>query len=635
MKLPSVKLLAQGTADVLKRFPLEVISALTGSIIATINIRSSYHNYEFDGSLYTRLTMLASLSLLLNLSATLFTESRQIKGATKWAYHLAACVVIFGLYFMLDPYNHGTAYLIRFFLISLSFHLLVAIAGFIGVKQINGFWQFNKTLFLRFLAAFLYGVVLYLGLAAALGSMNFLFNTEFKWDTFSTLWVWVVGVFTTLFFLAGVPDDLSALENDDSYPKGLKIFTQYVLIPLATVYVIILLSYEGKILIEWRLPKGMVSDLILGYAVFGILSLLLVYPIRNLEENKWLKSFARYFYFLMIPLIVLLFLAVGTRIFKYGITEYRYFLILLSCWLFFITVYFLVSKKQNIKLIPTSLCLLTLLSVYGPQSAFSVSEYSQKRVLTRIFEKYGAYKNGKLLSLADKKVSNKDGRRAVSTLEYLIDNHNFNSLQSYVGRDLTFIADSLSSEKNNNGKMVKVDKYTLGSKKLDWAKGYLGLSRFNWSRYSNVSDTDAVEIKAKNFRSKTNDITEVKGFDYIISGPSFKVDTELNHYQNITYKQRYDKTRNICELTLNNEKLVFEIKPLITALLKDKDLKKYRNKDEYQEEYIFPQETLELKAESKSYIVVFKIDNITFDAPKIGDQDLNITRGDFFVKVKP
>lgn len=632
MKFPSIKLLAKDTFSVFKRFPLEALSALTGTIAATVSIKLSHHDYTFDNSFYVRLIMLSSLSLLLNLSTTLFTESKQITGVKKWLWHSVACIIIVGLFFMLNPYAHGLAHVIRFCLLSLSFHLLVSFAAFIGTKSINGFWQFNKVLFLRFLASFLYGVVLYIGLAAALGSMNFLFNTKFEWDTFSTLWSWVTGVFVTVFFLAGVPPNLNELEIDNTYPKGLKIFTQYVLIPLATVYVLILLSYEGKILIEWKLPKGMVSDMILGYAVFGILSLLLVFPIRNLEENKWLKTFARSFYFLMIPLIVLLFLAVGTRIFKYGITEYRYFLILLSCWLFLITLYFLISKKQNIKVIPISLCVMTLFTIYGPQSAFSVSEFSQKRILVNVFKKYGAFNDGKLQSLQGKKVSSRDGAKALATLEYLIDHHELTSLQDYVNRDLKFITDSLSKEKNDSGKVVIVNRYALPGKKLDWAKAYLGLSRFNWSRYGYLDS--AIEIKTKNFRTKANDITDVRGFDYIINGQFDRGDTTLKSYGDIKFKQLHDKIKNTYELTFNNESVVFEIKPLINKLLNDKNLKSYKDKNEYQDDYTFPREMLELKEESRSYVVVFKIESLTTDAPKIGDQDSNFTRGDFYIKKK-
>ena len=40
----------------------------------------------------------------------------------------------------------------------------------------------------------------------------------------------------TFIFLAGVPKDLSALEKETSYPKGLKAFTQFVFLPLITLY---------------------------------------------------------------------------------------------------------------------------------------------------------------------------------------------------------------------------------------------------------------------------------------------------------------------------------------------------------------------------------------------------------------
>ena len=45
------------------------------------------------------------------------------------------------------------------------------------------------------------------------------------------LWIVIAGVFETWFFLAGVPKNLEELDESDDYPKGLKIFTQYVLLP--------------------------------------------------------------------------------------------------------------------------------------------------------------------------------------------------------------------------------------------------------------------------------------------------------------------------------------------------------------------------------------------------------------------
>ncbi|MEN0055292.1 MAG: DUF4153 domain-containing protein, partial [Mucilaginibacter sp.] len=354
MKFPSLKNLTEGAANTIKRYPFEVLFALIGTVAGTIQVELNRLNRVNEGW-SMRVIMIANLGLLLSLSATLYTQSVGMPAGKRRIVKWLAAILAASFLLVIDPFAREADY-IRFFLISLAFHLLVSFSAFTGREQLQGFWQFNKTLFLRILTSVLYGAVLFLGLAAAIGATNFLFNFKFEWDTYVILWVWIVGMFTTIFFLAGVPVETQLLDQDQSYPKGLKIFTQYVLIPLSTIYVIILLAYEIKILVQWNLPKGLVSNIILGYAVFGILSLLLVYPIREHDENKWLKTYSRSFYFLLIPLLGLLFVAVGTRVFDYGITEWRYFLIVLACWLLFISVYFLLFKKQNIKLIPVSLC---------------------------------------------------------------------------------------------------------------------------------------------------------------------------------------------------------------------------------------------------------------------------------------
>ena len=135
--------------------------------------------------------------------------------------------------------------------------------------------------------------------------------------------------------LKGIKQVLSSgrifqLEKDGSYPQILKFFTQFVLIPLLLIYVTILYFYAGKILINWELPRGWVSYLILIFSLFGLLSFLLVHPIAQKKENLWIYSFNRWFYFVLIPLIGLLFWAILYRINLYGITHGRYYVLLLA-----------------------------------------------------------------------------------------------------------------------------------------------------------------------------------------------------------------------------------------------------------------------------------------------------------------
>ncbi|RYU87984.1 DUF4153 domain-containing protein [Mucilaginibacter terrigena] len=632
MKFPSVKNLAQGALITIKRFPFEVLFALAGTIAGTVKIELTLLN-RVNESWCARTIMIANLGLLLSLSASLYSESKGITGSKKMLLRLTAAVLAILLIFIINPGERESDY-IRFFLFSLSFHLLVAFAAFTVKGHIQGFWQFNKTLFLRFLTSALYSAVLFLGLAAAIGAMNFLFNFKFEWDTFAILWAWIVGMFSTLFFLSGVPADIHGLDEDFSYPKGLKVFTQYVLIPLATVYVAILLAYEIKILVQWQLPKGMVSHLILGYAVFGILSLLLVYPIREQEENKWLKTYTRSFYFLLIPLLGLLFTAAGTRVFRYGITEMRYFLILLACWLLFITIYFLVTKKQNIKLIPISLSIVTLFSIYGPQSAFRVSMFSQRRVLVEVFKKNNAFKDGRLTPVDSVKISRKDGNKAVATLDYLIAKHDLTSLQPYFKEDLGKVSDSLSKIKYT-GSVIRIGSmsdYELRYAKLEWAKKRLGLGPF--SQYG--GDEDEVDAPAKingyTFANRIDDVHTVRNYDYMVDIYGTGSDTAAYTVDGIAIK-KIGNGDGIYTLQLNNQTTSFNIRPYLDSLIDAKAIKAYSTLNKQSSDaYVLPDDKLVFTKETKDFGVTLKVDRIGFS--KIKTIQINYIHAYYLIKRK-
>ncbi len=615
MKFPSIKTLTEGAKNTITRFPLELCFALIGTIAAIVYIELSRLNRPAE-SWCIRLILMANLGLLLTLSATLYTESRGITGKQNWLIKIVAVAVAIFMLFILKPAEREGDW-VRFFLICLALHLLVAYAAFTQRERIQGFWQFNKSLFLRFLTSVLYSGVLYAGIAAALGAGNFLFNFNFEWDTFAILAVWIAGIFCTLFFLAAVPVDFDALDEDTSYPKGLKIFTQYVLIPLASLYLIILLAYETRILINWNLPKGYVSNIILGYAVFGILALLLVYPIRDREENKWIKTYTKSFYFLMLPLLVLLFLATGTRIFSYGITVPRYFLMMLAIWLLFISLYFLIAKKQNIKLIPISLSVLTLLTIYGPQSAFSISEYSQVRILVNLFKKNNAFKNGKLQPIKNNNINKKDGNKAVVQLEYVVGAYDIFALQPYISADLQAVSDSLGRKKNQYRDGILIDGYMLRNEKRDWVQKYLGLEKF--SRWDMMDEIDY----SWSFKSP-NDTLNVKNYDYLMNADvTDTLSLKLNG--NSFRRALDDKRAYLYSITADNETVKFNVNDLIKELLKRGDLKKYNLKHEYYEYgYSLPQEFLMQTKTTNKFKITLILSEVTFKKEENGKKGIFI-----------
>lgn len=630
MTFPSLKKLQQSVYHVLKRFPFEMLFAFIATLAAIAYIELESLNYLKE-SWCKRVIMTAALGVVISLATTLFCESRSIKTSHRLIFNLIAALLTAALFFTFSPLINA-ADLIRFFLLILAGHLLVAFAAFTKSHAIQGFWQFNKTLFLHFLTSTLYSAALYAGIAAAIGAMNLLFSVDFKYDTFYILWVCITGIFNTVFFLSGIPGDFSKLNQDFSYPKGLKIFTQYVLIPLATIYVVILLAYELKILIQWRLPKGLVSNLILGYAVFGILSLLLIFPIREKAENKWIKTFARTFYFLMLPLLLLLFIALGTRINLYGFTEPRYFLTLLACWLLFITLYFLLSKKQNIKVIPISLFVLTLLSIYGPQSAFSVSTYSQKNILLQIFKDNHALQAGKMVRI--NKISKKNGEKAVATLEYLIGHNDFDVLQPYVTEDLKAVSDSLSKIKDSYGHL-STSRYDILDKKMRWIISYFGLKKFSGHRFY----FDQADQQEKHYilEIAEPEVKVITGYDFMIDQAYIDFIDTYKHYtiDHISVETE-TKKEGILQIRLNNELAVFNVNELISKLMKQEPkLKPYLQKPNHDDppQYTLPPSLLSFTKKTKNFTVTLELKTIQFsmnESQKINYQ--GYTTGVYLVK---
>ncbi|EOR92687.1 hypothetical protein ADIARSV_4199 [Arcticibacter svalbardensis MN12-7] len=495
MKFPSLYSLGQSIQRVVLRFPLQVLASVAATLVWCYMI-DPIGDVKIVEDNYIKFILVCNLALVLLLAGDLYAEVNNFSMVKKWIIRTLGVLICTGLYFALHP-SYYDADIYRIGLIAFAFHLLVAFVPFIKHGNLNDFWGFNKTLFLRFLTSVLYAWVLYGGLAVALLAIDGLFSVDINSKIYMMLFAGVTAGFMTIFFLSGVPEVVESDKAVDSYPKGLKIFTQYVLIPLMTIYLGILLVYEIKIIIIWELPKGMVSALILGYAVFGILSLLLIYPIREKSGNGWIKMFSKVFYFMMIPLVVLLLLAVWKRVGHYGITESRFILVLLAVWLTFNTIYFLFSKRQNIKIIPISLCILALLSTYGPQSAFSVSRYSQVLRLKR------------LMASREKE----DIRQRAGVVRYLVDRHGLHSLQNFTKVDLSALE---SRMENKAGVRYR---YEIKNKLLDTAYALL-----------KVKEDDSNFQRDVTFIAPGNEMIDVKGYDYMVDINSYanKTETTLN-----------------------------------------------------------------------------------------------------------
>jgi len=434
MKLPSLQQILSDAMDTLRRFPFVLAVAAAGTVSAIVLIEH-HGSGEFPDGLRVLYAALLGIPFLTGLA--LLAEKRRWETVPRTVLQ-AVGVLLLALYAWTLPSNIEIApemHAIRLLMLAVGMHLFVAVAPWLRKGEVNGFWQYNKTLFLRMAIAALFSGVLFAGLAIALAAVENLFELAVPGERYGQLWTLLAGMFATWFFLAGVPKDLDGLDAIDDYPRGLKIFAQYVLLPLIAVYLVILVAYSGKIVIAWSWPNGWVSRLILGFSAAGMFALLLLHPIRDRMENGWMRSASRWFYAVLAPLLLMYFLAVMRRLSDYGITEGRYVAIMAGIWLAAMVLYFLLSRGKNIKAIPLTLCVLSFLIAVGPWSAFSVSERSQVNRLQELFEKNDMLDAGKVRP-AKSPIPYADAKEISAVLTYLREIHGYEGIQPWFVKPL-------------------------------------------------------------------------------------------------------------------------------------------------------------------------------------------------------
>jgi hypothetical protein len=415
MRFPSLALLAERATQVLRRFPWTLAA---GTLAAVAGIAATTKG---AGDVWIRLAFVAALGLPVTIALTLLAEVRGWPGSLRMAV-LPGSVAALALFFLAWPGIEARHEAIRYFQLSAALHLGVAFLPFLGAGESLAFWQYNRRLFLGFLRAVVFSGVLFVGIAIALGALDRLFGVKIEGETYARIWLVVALVVNTWIFLATVPEDLPALAQDTEYPRALKVFAQYILTPLAFTYLIILLAYLLKIVAGAEWPSGWVGWLVASVSVTGILGFLLVHPLRGDPAEGWIRSYGRWLFIGLVPAALMLLVAFWKRIVPYGLTEPRTLGLVLGLWLLGIALLFAARSGASIKLIPTTLAALLLLTLYGPLSLSRVSISSQGRRLARLLQAGAA--------------GGVNAREASAALRFLLDHRAGGDIAARIGHPL-------------------------------------------------------------------------------------------------------------------------------------------------------------------------------------------------------
>lgn len=413
MRLPSPGFLLDAFFSVCRRFPSTMIAAFVALTAIFLILEDKTNNSEF-----VRLWLVGVLGISLLTGLALLAESKAWPRHFGWIAQGVAMLSLVGYYFWLDGKFEDAVEVSRYAALLLMAHLFVAVAAYVPKGSVHDFWNFNKELFANFVVGAAFSLILMGGLGLAILAVDQLFDLQVRGESYGRLFATIALAFNTTYFLYHCPKDFYGATSDVGYVTVLKHLCKFILIPIALLYFVILYTYGAKVFFAWNLPRGWISSLVIGFSVAGIFTYLLNFFLPDYDQNPLVHAYKRWFWWVVLPLCALLFVAIAYRIGAYGITEERFLVAHMGIWLTLNCLYFLFSKKDNIKFIPISLFVFALLFAYGPFNAFAVSERNQIARFRNTLEQNARFANGKA-QRSDAPMLSVESGKVVGALEFL------------------------------------------------------------------------------------------------------------------------------------------------------------------------------------------------------------------------
>ena len=225
-----------------------------------------------------------------------------------------------------------------------NFIALLVLLGFPFEKNNQGFTYRNFiNLFHLGLATAVWLLVFGL-VAAILFTITTLFNVEFS-DSFYSHVYTSLGLFTQpLFFLVF---QQRQAKSEMTLNRIFEILVNFVLAPALMIFTVLLYAYVVQIIFEGVLPKGMLANITLPYLLGG----LGVYALRSICAKARWETFFKFYPYLAIVPIVLLWLAIDRRISAYAWTEQRIYLVALASAITIAYAILIIPKIRQYRLI--------------------------------------------------------------------------------------------------------------------------------------------------------------------------------------------------------------------------------------------------------------------------------------------
>lgn len=160
----------------------------------------------------------------------------------------------------------------------------------------------------------------------------------------------------------------------------------FILSPALLIYIAILYLYFVKILVIWSLPKGGVAYMVTTF----IILVFLVRAVQPMLKKRYYDWFYNYFSWWVLPALMMLWVGVSYRVWEYGLTEKRCYLLLTTVTLTFAVVMSFRREKVSYAVLGGISGVLLALFTYIPGiSAKDIGVASQMHYLKQMTSALG------------------------------------------------------------------------------------------------------------------------------------------------------------------------------------------------------------------------------------------------------
>lgn len=397
----SFKILGEKLLKAIRRFPFTFVCIV---VVAVLFIFAIHTNTD---DLYSRWIMSGVVSAFATLAFYLFAENR----LNKMIANLVNLLLIGLSAGLFSDYSGSIsdANATQFVMLLASFALALFFADSISERNSLRWWDRLQETFFQLIISVFFAGVLMGGLSLALVSLDQLFELKIKEEIFQYLAVFCFALFMPSYFMSQISEkETSSVPSTVSYPDIFKILGLYILLPILSIYILILYGYLVKIIATWELPNGWVSWLVSILGFIGFFTIIILYPLvtfrlskREASEDKTNEDktnnvsltkplsraadlFVRYFPIIFLPLLILMFVGIQRRISDYGITINRLLILLLNLWFIGISIYLFISRSRQPKWIFISFACIAFLAAVGPWSVINLTKHSLTKEFSRL-----------------------------------------------------------------------------------------------------------------------------------------------------------------------------------------------------------------------------------------------------------